>query len=145
MINALKDVINALTAPEIFITVAALAFLWALRTRGFWRGRPAAFMGIGAVFFLGVSMLDPNFALIVKKPDNVPIVAMLFLVAFFLWLSMHQAIQNDEQIAQGLKPHEGSNGENEKTWVWPDLVYTEMLCMVIGMIILVAWGLAFQA
>ncbi len=33
MINTLKDVINALTAPEIFITVAALAFLWALRTR----------------------------------------------------------------------------------------------------------------
>jgi len=145
MINTLKDVINALTAPEIFITVAALAFLWALRTRGFWRGRPAAFMGIGAVVFLGVSMLDPNFALIVKKPDNVPIVAMLFLVGFFLWLSMSQAYDNDDRIAAGQPPREASDGEAEKTWVWPDLVYTELLAMVIGMIILVVWSLLLKA
>ena len=145
MINTLKDVINALTAPEIFITVAAIAFLFALRTRGFWRGRPAAFMGIGAVFFLGVSMLDPNFALIVKKPDNVPIVAMLFLVGFFLWLSMSQAYENDDRIAAGQPPREASDGEAEKTWVWPDLVYTELLAMVIGMIILVVWSLLLKA
>ena len=145
MIGTLKDVINALTAPEIFITVAALAFLWALRTRGFWRGRPAAFMGIGAVVFLGVSMLDPNFALIVKKPDNVPIVAMLFLVGFFLWLSMSQAYDNDDRIAAGQPPKEASDGEAEKTWVWPDLVYTELLAMVIGMIILVVWSLLLKA
>ena len=145
MIGTLKDVINALTAPEIFITVAALAFLWALRTRGFWRGRPAAFMGIGAVVFLGVSMLDPNFALIVKKPDNVPIVAMLFLVGFFLWLSMSQAYDNDDRIAAGQPPREASDGEAEKTWVWPDLVYTELLAMVIGMIILVVWSLLLKA
>jgi len=145
VINTLKDVVNALTAPEIFITVAALAFLLALRTRGFWRGRPAAFMGIGAVFFLGVSMLDPNFALIVKKPDNVPIVAMLFLVGFFLWLSMSQAYDNDDRIAAGQPPREASDGEAEKTWVWPDLVYTELLAMVIGMIILVVWSLLLKA
>ncbi len=119
VISTLKDVINALTAPEIFITVAALAFLWALRTRGFWRGRPAAFMGIGAVVFLGVSMLDPNFALIVKKPDNVPIVAMLFLVGFFLWLSMSQAYDNDDRIAAGQPPREASDGEAEKTGSGP--------------------------
>ena len=145
MISTLKDVINALTAPEIFITVCAIAFLLALRTRGFWRGRPAAFMGIGAVFFLGVSMLDPNFALIVKKPDNVPIVAMLFLVGFFLWLSMSQAYDNDDRIAAGQPPREASDGEAEKTWVWPDLVYTELLAMVIGMIILVVWSLLLKA
>jgi hypothetical protein len=145
VISTLKDVINALTAPEIFITVCAIAFLLALRTRGFWRGRPAAFMGIGAVFFLGVSMLDPNFALIVKKPDNVPIVAMLFLVGFFLWLSMSQAYDNDDRIAAGQPPREASDGEAEKTWVWPDLVYTELLAMVIGMIILVVWSLLLKA
>jgi len=145
VINTLKDVVNALTAPEIFITVAAIAFLFALRTRGFWRGRPAAFMGIGAVVFLGVSMLDPNFALIVKNPDNVPSVAMLFLVGFFLWLSMSQAYENDDRIAAGQPPREASDGEAEKTWVWPDLVYTELLAMVIGMIILVVWSLLLKA
>ena len=145
MINTLKDVINALTAPEIFITVCAIAFLLALRTRGIWRSRPAAILGLLAVVFLGVSMLDPNFALIVKKPDNVPIVAMLFLVGFFLWLSMSQAYDNDDRIAAGQPPREASDGEAEKTWVWPDLVYTELLAMVIGMIILVVWSLLLKA
>ncbi len=145
MISTLKDVINALTAPEIFITVAAILFLLALRTRGIWRSRPAAIIGILAVAFLGVSMLDPNFALIVKKPDNVPIVAMLFLVGFFLWLSMAQAYDNDDRIAAGQPPKEASDGEAEKTWVWPDLVYTELLAMVIGMIILVVWSLLLKA
>ena len=145
MINTLKDVVNALTAPEIFITVCAIAFLLALRTRGIWRSRPAAILGLLAVVFLGVSMLDPNFALIVKKPDNVPIVAMLFLVGFFLWLSMSQAYDNDDRIAAGQPPREASDGEAEKTWVWPDLVYTELLAMVIGMIILVVWSLLLKA
>ena len=99
----------------------------------------------GAVVFLGVSMLDPNFALIVKKPDNVPIVAMLFLVGFFLWLSMSQAYENDDRIAAGQPPREASDGEAEKTWVWPDLVYTELLAMVIGMIVLVVWSLLLKA
>ncbi|PYQ37775.1 MAG: cytochrome C [Acidobacteria bacterium] len=90
-------------------------------------------------------MLDPNFALIVKKPDNVPIVAMLFLVGFFLWLSMAQAYDNDDRIAAGQPPKEASDGEAEKTWVWPDLVYTELLAMVIGMIILVVWSLLLKA
>jgi hypothetical protein len=98
-----------------------------------------------AVVFVAVSMLDPNFALIVQKPDNVPIVAMLFLVGFFLWLSMSQAYENDDRIAEGKPPREASDGEAEKTWVWPDLVYTELLAMVIGMIVLVVWSLALKA
>ena len=71
---------------------------------------------------------------------------MLFLVGFFLWLSMHQAYDNDARIAAG-EPPDGRrrNGEAEKTWVWPDLVYTELLIMVIGMIVLVVWGMVFQA
>ncbi len=145
MINTLKDVVNALTDPRIFITVVAILFLLALRTRAFWRTRPAIVVGVLAVAFVGVSMLDPNFALIVKKPDNVPIVAMLFLVGFFLWLSLSQAYANDDRIAAGQPPMEAANGEGEKTWVWPDLVYTELLAMVIGMIILVVWSLLLKA
>jgi hypothetical protein len=145
VIETLKGAVNSLTDPRIFITVAAILFVIALRSRGFWRARPAIIMGILAIAFLGVSMLDPNFALIVRKPDNVPIVAMLFLVGFFLWLSMSQAYDNDDRIALGQPPREASDGEAEKTWVWPDLVYTELLAMVIGMIILVVWSLLLKA
>jgi hypothetical protein len=145
MVDFLKSAINTLTTPWLFISLATVLFFASLRYKAFWRPRVALVLGIVAAVFLVVSMRDPNFALIVKKADNVPIVAMLFLVGFFVWLSMYQAHQNDERIANGLPPIEASDGENEKTWVWPDLVYTEMLCMVIGMIVLVVWGLAFQA
>jgi hypothetical protein len=57
VIGTVKDVINALTAPEIFITVAAILFLLALRTRGIWRSRPAAILGILAVVFLGLTLM----------------------------------------------------------------------------------------
>jgi hypothetical protein len=145
LVEAVKSFINLLTDPPIFITLASVLFLLSLRYKAFWKPRVALVLGVAGALFLAVSMLDPDFALIVKKPDNIPIVAMLFLVGFFVWLSIHQAIENDERIAKGLPPGEASDGENEKTWVWPDLVYTEMLCMVIGSIVLVAWGLAFQA
>jgi hypothetical protein len=143
--NALKDAINFLTNPPIFITLAALLFFWAINTRAVWRPKVVWTGMILGALFVGVSMLDPDFLLIVKKPDNVPIVAMLFLVGFFLWLSMYQAYNNDDRIARGEPPVEATPKEAEKTWVWPDLVYTELLCMVIGMIVLVVWGIAFKA
>jgi hypothetical protein len=145
IIEGIKDVINFLTKPEIFITLSAVLFFIALARPGFWRPKVALVLGILGAVFLGVSMLDPDFALIVKKPDNIPIVAMLFMVGYFLWLSMYQAYENDARIAAGKPPNEASDGEADKTWVWPDLVYTELLAMIIGMIVLVAWGLVFKA
>jgi hypothetical protein len=145
MAEVLKSTVNALTAPWLFITLATAALFLSLKYTAVWKPKVMGAIGVFAVIFLGVSMFDPNFASIVKKPDNVPIVAMLFLVGFFWWLSMWQALQNDERIAKGEKPLEASNGEGDKTWVWPDLVYTELLCMVIGLIVLVAWGIAFHA
>src|SRR6185503_4002015 len=144
-VHFLKDVVNFLTKPELFITFVAIGFFLALRARQLWTPRVALVLGIGAALFIGVSMLDPNFALIVKKPDNVPIVAMLFLVGFFVWLSLYQAFRNDDRMAAGQPPVEGTPEEAEKTWVWPDLVYTELLAMVIGMIILVVWSLLLKA
>jgi hypothetical protein len=145
MIEALKGAVNFVTSPAIFISLASILFFASLKYKAVWKPKVAASIALGAVGFLAVSMLDKNFALIVRKPDNVPIVAMLFLVGFFMWLAMSQAHANDERIAKGEPPSEAANGENEKTWVWPDLVYTELLCMIIGMIVLVAWGMAFHA
>jgi hypothetical protein len=144
-VDTLKGLVNALTTPWLFITLASILFFVALPRKAFWKPKFAAGVGLLAAAFVAVSMLDKNFLLIVKKPDNVPIVAMLFLVGFFVWLSLYQAHENDDRIARGEAPMEAAGGENEKTWVWPDLVYTELLCMVIGMIVLVLWGLAFHA
>ena len=144
-VEALKNVINALTAPYFFITLATIGLFLAINWRPFWKPKVALALGLLGTAFLGASMLDPDFLLIVRKPDNVPIVAMLFLVGFFLWLSMNQAYDNDDRIAAGKAPMEASDGEADRTWVWPDLVYTELLCMIVLTIVMTVWSIGLRA
>jgi len=92
---------------------------------------------------MGLSMADENFASIVMKPDNVPIVGLVFLLAFFTWVATSQAVVNDERIKQGLPPMEKLN--DEKVLVWPDLVYTELICMVGVTAFLLVWAIFLQA
>ena len=92
---------------------------------------------------MGFSMIDPDFAAIVTKPDNVPIVGMVFLLGFFTWLGAAQAVENDERAKRGEEPVEKTN--NEKILVWPDLVYTELICMVALTALLLVWGIGLQA
>jgi hypothetical protein len=96
-----------------------------------------------ATLFMGLSMTDPNFADIVTKPDNVPIVGLIFLLGFFTWLATYKAVQNDERAKQGLPPLEKL--DDEKVLVWPDLVYTELICMVALTAVLLLWGILLQA
>jgi hypothetical protein len=96
-----------------------------------------------SLLFLGLSMTDPEFAAIVTKPDNVPIVAMVYLLAFFLWLSAAQAVENDRRMASGSPPVEQQY--SEKTLVWPDLVYIELICMILAMVVLIVWSLTLRA
>lgn len=96
-----------------------------------------------ALVIMGLSMADENFASIVMKADNVPIVGLIFMLAFFTWLATSQAVVNDERIAQGLPPMEKLN--DEKVLVWPDLVYTELICMVAVSAFLLVWAIFLQA
>ena len=116
-----------------------------MRHRAFWKPRVALAAGLAGAGFFAVSLFDPNFALIVKKPDNIPIVALLFLVGFFVWLAMSQALENDDRIARGEPVAEKSDGEAEKTSVWPNLVYTEMLAMILVTVVLISWAIVFKA
>jgi hypothetical protein len=96
-----------------------------------------------SLLFMGLSMTDPNFADIVQKPDNVPIVGLMFLLGFFTWLATSRAVQNDDRKKQGLPPLEAE--DNEKVLVWPDLVYTELICMVALTAFLLLWAILLQA
>ncbi len=63
---------------------------------------------LGTVLILaseGGGELSPlgNFLLIVTKPDNIPIVAMLFLVLYFFWLSIKMGLENDRLTERGEK------------------------------------------
>jgi hypothetical protein len=48
---------------------------------------------------LRASALRSELPLIVTKPDNVPIVGLIFLLVFFVWYSMREAVLNDRRIA----------------------------------------------
>ena len=138
-----KSFINFITKPEILITASMIIFTALLFTRKIWTPFWAKILfALGAVFMI-VSMTDPNFRLIVIKPDNVPIVGMLFLVGFFVWYGMYKAKANDDRMAQGLPPKEVE--DNEKVLVWPNLVYTELICLIIFSFVLTVWGIGLKA
>ena len=78
------------------------------------------------------------------KPDNVPIVALLYLTPFFLWLAMKQARDNDLRMADGNKVNE-YNDPDEQILVWPDLVYIELIALVLMTVLLIVWSLLLNA
>lgn len=138
-----KSIVNALTNPPVLITGAMIVFLIVVNLRGFWKPLPAKILFILAVAFMLISIQDPNFRKIVAAPDNVPIVGMLFLVGFFVWYALYKAKSNDERLDQNLPVREAE--ENEKVLVWPNLVYTEMICLVICTAILTIWAIGLKA
>ena len=153
----LKHFINVVSSPKIMFTAIIAVFfiifppserLWKvnkwLKLDRLWtkRGGILIFSSLLIFFLFGVS--DHNFQKIVGKPDNVPIVGLLFLTVFFLWFSLKQARQNDLRIAQGLKPHEADDAK-EKVLVWPDLVYIEFICLIFCAAVLIAWSIFLKA
>lgn len=143
--EGLRTVVDQVTAQAWLYTLGTTAALVVLYLfRRFFCNPIVAWAGLNLVLLLmGLSMTDQEFAEIVTKPDNVPIVAMVFLLAFFTWLATSRAIQNDDRKEQGLESLEKEN--NEKVLVWPDLVYTEMICMVALTAILIFWGIGLKA
>jgi len=141
----IKDLINFLTAPWYLITLAAIFLFVSARYRKLFYSNIVALVLFPAMFvFIAVSMLDPDFFLIVTKPDNVPIVGMLFLIPFFTWFAMREGIRNDDRTDAG-KPVVEKEETAEKVLSWPDLVYTELICMVALTVVLIAWSIFIMA
>jgi hypothetical protein len=144
MMDGVKDAINAICQPHWFLILSVLAlvvFLVGYRTLT--EPRVALVFGVLFTVFFGASCLDPNFFLIVKKPDNVPIVMMLFILGFLLWLAFRQAAVNDRNVAQGRPLTEA--GADDKVLVWPDLVYSEFICLVLLTGVLIVWAILLPA
>ena len=94
---------------------------------------------------IGWFLADPNFFSIIKTPDNIPIVILLFLVSFLTWFAIYRAAVNDERIEQGLEPIEATPENREKVWTWPNLVYTELFAIIACTAFLVVWAIVFKA
>src|SRR6516165_7595583 len=142
--TSVMGALHGQAGPILYSTVSVLAFAALLYWRKFLT-RPVVAWTILNISLLagGWSMTDPNFQLIVAKEDNVPITMLIFSVGFFTWLALYKAVRNDERLARGEPPLEKL--EDEKVLVWPDLVYTELICMIIATFALVVWAVVLKA
>jgi hypothetical protein len=145
LFEAFKEVANVLATPWLSFSLTTVGLLLLLRFRRYvfnwWIGILAIVIEAGVIIW---GMKDPNFSLIVGKPDNVPITAMLFISTFVLWLAMTQAVNNDRRVEQKLPPDEKETS-NQKTWVWPDLLYIEFIALIICSIVLILWAIYLRA
>jgi Cytochrome b(C-terminal)/b6/petD len=140
----LKGIANAVADPRLFFILAVGALFLVLWKRESIASSTIGYGGLGAlgVFFV-FGTFDPNFRLIVTKPDNVPIVGLIFLLVFFVWYSIREGVLNDRRIAAGEGPVE--KAESDRVWVWPDLVYTELISLIACSVILIIWSILLKA
>src|ERR1043166_8205021 len=98
----IKHAINYLTQPYYFITLAVVIFILMFVLYKWWT-KPAVAGLLFALFLIAYfgSLEDPNFRLIVAKPDNVPITIMVISVMICIWLGFRRAALNDSRIAAG--------------------------------------------
>jgi hypothetical protein len=141
-----KDLVNWLSMPQISLPFLFLPLFIAMLL--FYRQwtRPMVALTLGMIFlafYFGSMLIDHNYFLIIVKPDNVPITMMLIATGLCLWIALRQAAINDSRLEQG-KPLT-VEGRDDKVLVWPDLVYTEMLCLVLASVVLILWAIAFPA
>ncbi len=132
--------------PLLYLAIAYFLIMWGLVTIGarLWEPKTGMWLLIFGLAGFGLSMLDPNFYLIAAKPDNVPIGAMIFLLGIFTWIALRKAYYNDKAILAGGIPYEKTESD-EKLFTWPDLVYTELLCMIALTIIMIVWSVGLRA
>ena len=140
----IKGVINAVADPRLFflLAVAALFLLVWKRERIVSNAVGYGILGALSAFFI-FGTFDANFRLIVTKPDNVPIVGLIFLLVFFVWYSIREGVLNDRRIAAGQGPIEKADAD--RVWVWPDLVYTELISLILCSVILIVWSIFLKA
>ena len=140
----IRDAIDYVSGPTTFFIGATIGFAAMLAYRRFVANGLVAWSIVNLfLLYFGLSMTDYDFREIVTKPDNVPIVGLIVLVGYFTWLGLRRAVINDARMALGLPNLEEL--EPDKALTWPDLVYTELICMVALTIFLVLWGIALQA
>jgi len=139
-------VLGVFVTPLLYLGIAYVLILSGLVALGprLWDTKVGLRLFVIAMLAFALSLFDPNFFLIAAKPDNVPISAMIFLLGMFTWIALRKAYLNDKQIAAGGIPWEKTESA-EKLFVWPDLVYTEMLCMILLTVVMIVWSVALRA
>jgi hypothetical protein len=141
----LKNLINYLSDPKIYFTSIVISWWALMKYHRVWiQKRTIKIALFSSIAILGLALMDSNFAREATKPDNIPIWLMSYGVAFFFWLSISRGAKNDELAEQGLPGLEKQEAD-KKVYTWPDLVYSELICMVIFTAFLLTWAIIFPA
>jgi hypothetical protein len=140
----IKGIFNILANPRLYFFLMVLSLVLMVWKREVFASKRVGY-GLLVFFtlFFALGGLDPNFQLIITKPDNVPIVGLIFLLVFFTWYSIREAVLNDRRIAKGEGPIEKT--ESDRVWVWPDLVYTELISLILCSVVLIVWSILLKA
>ncbi len=143
---AVKAALNRLLTPASVMTLWLLAMTILL-----WRpnilASPWAFWHVAtwaSLWFL-LSLADIHFAALVLKPDHMAVVFLVAFTGFFTWLGLRQSVLNDLRIERGRRPREATKPEQTRVFVWPDLVYIELIAMLGMTCVLGIWSLAVRA
>lgn len=141
---AFRDWMDNFMGPVRYFIISVIGFAALIYWRKAFSSTLFGWLLLDAVLiFTGFSMTDPDFRAIVAKPDNVPISILIGSVGFTTWLAFRCAVENDERIAEGKKPVEAEGAD--KVLTWPDLVYTELLAMVVCTVFLLVWSIMLKA
>lgn len=144
-LEPLKHAINWIMAPEKSLPLFTIGFVLMLVGYRKWT-KPAFIIPIAIIFctvYFGLFLVDDNYRQILEKPDNVPITIMILSTGFLTWVAFREAAKNDTRLEQGL-PLEGQD-KDDKVLVWPDLVYSELICLVLAAAALIIWSLMLRA
>jgi hypothetical protein len=154
--ESLKRAIDGVCSPAAVSASFFAAMVFVYLARDFFAKPTVAWIGLNAAaVFFSASLADPNFYAAATRPDDVPVVAMVFFLGFFLWLALHQAVENDRRMftISPLQFGEGQGGGaipvekefSEKVLTWPDLVYSELICILLLSTGLIVWSLLLPA
>ncbi len=139
-----REAVDRATGPISYTVLSIVGFAALLYWRRFFVEPQVAWALLNVSLLLGGwSFTDPNFRSIVAKEDNVPISMLIYSVGFFTWLGLYRAVQNDKRIAAGEPVLEKL--DDEKVLVWPDLVYTELIAMIVATVVLIVWAVLLKA
>ena len=153
----IKNFLDVISAPTISFTLITILFPFIFpptdwfekmhKKLGFWHiwTKPGLYVSlIATTLFFIIGYYDKNFNITLTKPDNFPILLMIYSVLICTWLSMYKAYENDERMERGEKPME-YNDPDDKVLVWPDLVYIELIALIIFTVFLIVWSVLVAA
>ncbi len=143
--HAIKEFFNVISSPVTIFTASVGIFaLFVSFPRTMTAPKVIIPIALASLGFFLFGLTDDHFRMIVGTPDNVPIVAMIFIFAYFTWYAMRKAVINDMRVEKG-EPVKEKLESDEKVLVFPYLIFIEFVIALAYAVVLVLWAIFLKA